>query len=61
MRHHSDAEPTGDEFIVECPNCGAESGPYHPRMAWATRSCRCGTTFEIDIENESAGKVVSTQ
>jgi len=61
MRHHSDPEPTGNEFIVECPNCGAESGSYHPRMTYASRSCRCGTTFKIDIEAGEAGDVLSTR
>jgi hypothetical protein len=61
MRHHSNPEPTGDSFIVECPGCGAESGPYHPRMSYASRSCCCGTTFTIDIKAGEAGEVISSK
>ena len=59
IHHATDLESLGDRFIIECPDCGARSGPYSPEMSFAERYCSCGTVFAIDIDAERPGKIYS--
>ena len=48
-------------YRVNCPNCGAESGPYTEMMAQGSRGCSCGIWFKIDTENQRAGEVIADE
>ena len=56
MRAPGDRPPTGDRFFVECPACGREAGSYAAATSKATRHCRCGAVFKIDVEARAAGE-----
>ena len=49
----------GGRYYVNCPNCGAQSGPYSPEMSHGGRMCSCGTNFRIDTANYCAGEVLN--
>ena len=59
MRHHSTHDPRPERFYVACPTCDEEAGSYSPMMKAGFHSCRCGTTFTIDVENECVGEVAT--
>ena len=47
-----------ERFYVDCPGCSEPKGSYSTLMTAASHRCSCGTSFTIDIENQTVGEIL---
>ena len=48
-----------DRFSVRCPGCHDRKRHLTTRADWIEHSCRCGTTFIIDTDEQAVEEVLS--